>query len=99
VTGANTVIWAIQAGHQAADDLDNSIRTANGEPLYKAPPEEVIEIPFEFDEETEERPQCLMPELDISKRQKGFKEVELGYSKADAIQEAIRCLRCDAEIS
>jgi NADH-quinone oxidoreductase subunit F len=99
VTGPNTVIWAIQAGHQAADDLDKSIRTANGEPLYVLPPEEVIEIPFEFDEETEERPQAVMPELDASKRQKGFKEVELGYGKADAIQEAMRCLRCDAEIS
>ncbi len=78
--------------------MDNSISSANGEPLYKAPPEEVIEIPFEVDEETEERPQALMPELDVSKRRKGFKEVELGYSKAEAIQEAIRCLRCDAEI-
>ncbi len=99
VTGPNTVIGAIQAGHQAADDLDKAIRTANGEPLYKAPPEEVIEIPFEFDEETEERPQAVMPELDVAKRQKGFKEVELGYGKADAILEAMRCLRCDAEIS
>lgn len=98
VTGPNTVIWAIQAGHQAADDLDKAVRTANGEPLWKAPPEEEIEIPFEYDEETEERPQALMPELDIAKRKKGFKEVELGYGKADAIQEAIRCLRCDAEI-
>ena len=98
VTGANTVIWAIEAGHLAARDLDDSIRSANGEPLYKIPPEEEIEIPFEVDEETEERPQALMPELDVSKRRKGFKEVELGYGKAEAICEAIRCLRCDAEI-
>jgi len=98
VTGANTVIWAIEAGHLAARDLDDSIRSANGEPLYKVPPEEEIEIPFEVDEETEERPQALMPELDVSKRRKGFKEVELGYGKAEAICEAIRCLRCDAEI-
>lgn len=99
VTGPNTVIWAIQAGHQGAEDLDNALRTAQGEPLYQAPAEEVIEIPFEFDEETEERPQAVMPELDAAKRHKGFKEVELGYGKAEAIQEAIRCLRCDAEIS
>ncbi len=99
VTGPSTVIWAIQAGHQAADDIDSAIRAANGEPAYKMPAEEDIEIPFEIDEETEERPQALMPELEAVARQKGFKEVELGYSKADAIKEAIRCLRCDAEIS
>lgn len=98
VTGANTVIWAIQAGHQAAQDLDKAIRTANGEPLFKAPPEEAVEIPFEIDEETEERPQAAMPELELTKRRKGFKEVELGFSKAEAIEEAKRCLRCDAEL-
>ncbi len=98
VTGPDTVIRAIAAGHQAADDIDRAIRGANGEPPYVAPPSEEIEIPFEIDEETEERPQAVMPELDAAKRKKGFLEVELGFSREEAIKEACRCLRCDAEI-
>jgi NADH-quinone oxidoreductase subunit F len=98
VTGPDTVIRAIAAGHQAAEDIDSAIRTVNGEPAYVAPPEEQIEIPFVIDEESEEQPQAAMPELEVSKRVKSFIEVELGYTKEDAIKEACRCLRCDAEI-
>jgi NADH-quinone oxidoreductase subunit F len=98
VTGPDTVIGAIQAGHQAAGDIDGAIRTANGEPPYEAPPSEEIAIPFEIDEETEERPQAAMPEFDAHERRKSFIEVELGYSREEAFKEACRCLRCDAEI-
>jgi len=98
VTGPDTVIGAIQAGHQAARDIDQAIRTANGEPPWVAPPSEDISIPFEIDEETEERPQAAMPEVDAHERRKSFIEVELGYSREEALKEACRCLRCDAEI-
>jgi NADH-quinone oxidoreductase subunit F len=98
VTGPDTVIRAIAAGHQAAEDIDLAIRTADGEPPYVAPPEEQIEIPFVIDEETEERPQAGMPELGAAERRQSFVEVELGYSRAEAIKEACRCLRCDAEV-
>jgi len=37
VTGPDTVIAAIGAGHQAADDIDASIRKVNGEPAYEKP--------------------------------------------------------------
>jgi NADH-quinone oxidoreductase subunit F len=98
VTGPDTVIRAIAAGHQAAEDMDSAIRTANGEPPYVAPPSEEIEIPLVIDEETEERPQAAMPELPAAERKRTFVEVELGYSREEAIKEACRCLRCDAEI-
>ena len=98
VTGPDTVIRAIAAGHQAAEDIDSAIRVANGEPAYVAPPEEQIEIPFIIDEESEECPQAAMPELETAKRLKNFLEVELGYTKEEAIKEAVRCLRCDAEL-
>jgi NADH-quinone oxidoreductase subunit F len=39
-----------------------------------------------------------MPEVEAALRKLSFLEVELGFSKDDAIKEAIRCLRCDAEI-
>ncbi len=99
LTGPDTVIGAIQAGHQAASDMDSYIRKMNGEPAYVEPPEDKIEIPFIIDEEAVEAPQARMPELHGPDRKRNFKEVELGYLRDIAIQEACRCLRCDAEIS
>jgi len=98
VTGPWTVVGAIAAGHRGAEEIDSAIRLANGEPPYEAPAEEAIDIPAVIDEETEERPQAAMPELEPSDRKSNFREVETGFSKDAAIQEAIRCLRCDLEI-
>ena len=98
VTGPSTVIKAIAAGHGAAEDIDGFIRKQNGEPAWVPPAEEQIHIPFVVDEETEECPQAHMPELEADFRRKNFVEVELGYKKDQALKEATRCLRCDAEI-
>lgn len=97
-TGPDTVIGAIGAGHAAAADIDAFIREANGEAPYQAPPEEEIDVPLIIDEETEERPQAKMRELRLSARKKNFDEVELGFTRKTAIREAMRCLRCDAEV-
>ncbi len=98
VSGPSTVVKAIAAGHQAAEEIDKAIRTKNGEPPYKPPPEEKIGIPLIIDENIKELPQARMPQLVISKRINNFKEVELGLTREKAIYEAERCLRCDAEI-
>jgi NADPH-dependent glutamate synthase beta subunit-like oxidoreductase len=98
VTGPDTVIGAIAAGHQAANDIDAAIRAKNGEGPYEAPPEEKIDIPLIIDEESLEAPQTRMPELDGVSRKRSFVEVELGFTREDAIKEAVRCLRCDAEV-
>ncbi|MGD0274817.1 MAG: NADH-quinone oxidoreductase subunit NuoF [Syntrophales bacterium] len=98
VTGPDTVIGAVAAGHQAARDIDADIRAANGEPAYVEPPEEVIDIPLVIDEETKDEPQIAMPELHAAERKLTFDEVEFGFLREMAIQEACRCLRCDAEI-
>jgi NADH-quinone oxidoreductase subunit F len=98
VTGPDTVIAAIAAGHQAANDIDAAIRAKNGERPYEAPPEENIDIPLIIDEESEEAPQTKMQELDAALRKLSFMEVELGFTKEEAVKEAIRCLRCDAEV-
>lgn len=98
VTGPDTVIAAIGAGHQAAEDIDAAIRQANGEQPYEKPELEKIDVPLIIDEETVETPQMAMPEMSASKRKKIFAEVELGFKKADAIKEACRCLRCDASV-
>jgi NADH-quinone oxidoreductase subunit F len=98
VTGPDTVIAAIAAGHQAARDIDASIRQAAGEPPWEAPEEEKIDIPLVIDEETQESPQTAMPEMAPAERRQGFAEVELGFTREAAIAEACRCLRCDIEI-
>jgi NADH-quinone oxidoreductase subunit F len=98
LTGPDTVIGAIAAGHQAADDIDSAIRTQNGEPAYETPAEEKIVIPFVLDEENPESPQTKMPELHGPDRKKSFVEVELGFTLDDAVKEATRCLRCDVEV-
>ncbi len=98
VSGPDTVIGAIAAGHQAARDMDAAIRLAAGEPAYEEPAEEKIDIPLIIDEEGEEAPQVKMPELHGPERKTSFVEVELGFSMEDAVKEATRCLRCDAEV-
>ncbi len=64
----------------------------------KQPVEEKIVIPLIIDEESTEAPQTRMPELHGVERKKSFIEVELGFTVEDALKEASRCLRCDAEI-
>ena len=98
VTGPDTVIGAIAAGHQAARDMDTAIRLAAGEPSYEEPAEEKIDIPLIIDEDGEEAPQGKMPELHGEERKTSFVEVELGFTMEDALKEAARCLRCDAEV-
>jgi len=98
VTGPDTVIGAIEAGHRAAREMDAAIRAANGEEAYEAPAAEAIDIPLIIDEESMEQPQTPMPELPAATRKLSFVEVELGFTPEEAMKEACRCLRCDAEV-
>jgi NADH-quinone oxidoreductase subunit F len=98
VTGPDTVVAAIAAGHQAAADIDGAIRAGKGEPAWVAPAEAKIDIPLVIDEENPEAPQTKMPEIHGPDRKRSFVEVELGFTLEQALQEAKRCLRCDAEL-
>ena len=98
LTGPDTVIGAIAAGHQAAKDIDGAIRAQNCEAVYEEPAEEKIVIPFVLDEENPETPQTKMPELHGADRKQSFIEVELGFTMEEAVKEATRCLRCDVEV-
>jgi NADH-quinone oxidoreductase subunit F len=98
VTGPAMVIDAIRAGRDVASRIDAAIREANGETPWVPPADGIIEIPFEVEEEVVERPQAAMPEMLPLERRKDFREVELGYSLKLAIDEAHRCMRCDAKI-
>jgi NADH-quinone oxidoreductase subunit F len=98
VSGPATIIKAIASGQKAVKEIDEAIRIKNGEPPYKLPIEEKIEIPLTIDEDIKELPQAKMKQLIISQRINNFNEVELGFTRKKAIYEAERCLRCDVEV-
>ncbi|MFQ5769966.1 MAG: hydrogenase iron-sulfur subunit, partial [bacterium] len=93
VTGPNTVIDAIAAGHVAAQSIDRYLK---GEPLKQ---EQVQKRPLETEIKKDLKKEKIkkraeMPKLPLSDIVSTFKEVELGFSEAAAIEEAQRCLRC-----
>ncbi len=93
MTGPASVIEAIASGRQAAISIDKYL---GGSGLIKqtmAPPEKELP-PLE---EAEEKRRPAMSILSVSERIATFSEVEHGYNKENAIEEASRCLRCDKE--
>jgi NADH-quinone oxidoreductase subunit F len=96
VSGPDTVVAAIAAGHEAAREIDEEIRLANCEPPY-VPMDEEIDIPKTVDTEVREAARVCMLEADCGERIRDFREVELGLAKEDALKESQRCLRCDVQ--
>jgi len=90
VWGAGTVIEAIGAGKRAADSIDRYI---NGKDLREGR-EEKPEIAKPSVEGLRKKHMVPMRYLPVKERIKNFKEVELGYSEEEAIEEARRCLNC-----
>ncbi len=96
VSGPASVIEAIAAGRQAAISIDRYLGGRGNIDEVLAPPEEVI--PSRNIEEVEgEKHRPPMNMLPVSKRIKSFAQVELGFDKEKAIEEAKRCLWCDLE--
>ena len=94
VIGPASVVEAIGAGIQAAESIHRYLRgldlragRAQDHPKAKdievVPTSPVIRAPRE-----------RMQELSIAERMNGFKEVELGLTKEQAVAEAQRCLAC-----
>jgi pyruvate/2-oxoglutarate dehydrogenase complex dihydrolipoamide dehydrogenase (E3) component len=97
VTGAGAAIEAIASGHEAAEsvrrflvgeDLDE-----NRTPQVLAPTFQNVPVAVEWVEK--ERRRAQMPMIPLSQRISGFKEVELGFDRGEAIHEAQRCLVCE----
>ena len=53
--------------------------------------------PFNIDEVEGEKYRPPMNMLPLDERIKSFAQVELGFDREKAIEEAKRCLRCDLE--
>ena len=99
VSGPNTVTGAMAHGKLAAKMIDKHIRGEKLEASYEVTrPAARVEAVGLSDEEVKSLKRPDMPFISADQRQKGFTEVELGFSEADAIAEAKRCLRCDLEV-
>ena len=95
VTGPASVIEAIAAGRLAAVSIDKYLGGKGVIDEVLALPEERHLTSQQMEEGEQQRPP--MRELVASKRLAGFSLVELGFSRAGAIAEAKRCLKCDLE--
>jgi len=97
VTGPLTVVNAMAHGQQAACSIR---RYLDGESLEAVPTRadpEKYHIPFApKEEEYEEKHRVRVTEADLKVRTGTFEETLKTYSKEEAMQEAGRCLRCDA---
>jgi NADH-quinone oxidoreductase subunit F len=98
VTGPNTVIDAMASGKLAAEMIDKYLR---GEALQRdygpTRPSAYLPAVELTEQEIEQAERPAAPCLDVRERQGSFKEVELTWTEAMAMQEARRCLRCDLE--
>jgi NADH-quinone oxidoreductase subunit F len=97
VSGPATVINAIASGERAAVTIDQYLTKDR---TRKYPWREHKKVDTFFDPEAEPvsyrmlKPKTLLPE----ERRGCFDEVELSFTKALAMKEAKRCLRCDLEL-
>jgi NADH-quinone oxidoreductase subunit F len=98
VKGPDTVVGAIAAGHRAALEIDTALRQERGESPYTSVTEEEVDIPGTVEEDIRELARLTMPEADVAQRKTSFTEVELGFSREEALTESTRCLRCDIEV-
>ena len=98
VRGPDTVVAAIAAGHQAAMEIEFALRRGKTDSSCTSVAAEEFDIPGVGEEDIREMPRLTIPEADIAERVGDFREVELGFSRQQALTESSRCLRCDVEV-
>jgi len=98
VAGPNTVTEAMAHGKIAAQMIDKYIRGEKLERKYEVTRPALHVEPIKLsEEEVKSLKKPGMPSKPVAQRIENFEEVELGFTEADAINEAKRCLRCDLE--
>jgi NADH-quinone oxidoreductase subunit F len=97
-TGPATVAEAIAAGFRMAEEIDNTTRKRNREPVWNGPGVSALDIPMTLPEETMELLREKVRCIPVRSRRRSFAEVEKGYSTRQALLESSRCLRCDIQV-
>lgn len=95
VSGPGSIIEAIAAGRRVAMSIDKYLGGKGKIDEVLAPPEGEVK-PLDADKLPEERRVLQAPTMPLSKRLFSFNMVERGYTEEEAVKEAKRCLRCDA---
>ena len=97
VSGPASVIKAIAAGRKAAASIDKYLGGSGdiGEILAET---EKANPSMGHEEGFADRTRFRMPHLAAELRVNNFSEVELGYARQKACEEAARCLRCDLRL-
>ena len=93
VTGPDTVIAAMAAGRKAAISID---RYLSGKDMRRGRDKEgtqISEIEVDYDGVKPEK-RIKAATLSLDARKRNFREVVLGFSEEEAINEAKRCLAC-----
>lgn len=92
VSGPATAVEAVQAGKFAAESID---RYLSGEDLKEGRKTEGKRTKALQDiQGIPKRPRVKMPTIPVSERKNNFKEVALGFTEKQAVEEAKRCLDC-----
>ena len=94
VRGPATAVEAVADGKNAALAIDKFLG-GEGEPINTFR-DELLQLMVTYNETEyqKERAKVEMPHLPVTKRNKNFNEVVLGYSTNAAVEEAKRCLHC-----
>jgi len=95
VSGPASIIESIAAGRRAAVSIDKYLDGKGDIDEVLAPPKGEVK-PLDADEMPEERRVPQAEAVPLAKRLFGFNMTECGYTEEEAIKEAKRCLRCDA---
>jgi formate dehydrogenase major subunit len=95
-TGAATVVEAIGGAHKAALAMDEYLKTgkiAKKIKQYNITKGKINQVPKDMFADRPKAAKAKMPMLEPSQR-RNFDEVEKGFSRITAIEEAKRCLEC-----
>lgn len=92
-TGPGIVIGAVASGQKAAKAIDAYIRGKERHILRRAKMTPIKEHGMPDNYITTEREEP--PVMDAKKRLEGFSQVETGYTEEMAVEQAVRCVKCN----
>jgi len=100
VTGPGSCIASIASGHEAAESIHRylSERDLGEARVYRPVPVYPHYHPAHLEGVESARKRAVMPMTPGEERCHDFRQVELGLTRAEALAEASRCLRCESGV-
>jgi NADH-quinone oxidoreductase subunit F len=92
VSGPSSVVEAVAAGERAAVGIDLYLTGAT-HAFWRA--ERPVDTSFDPEAEPADTPREKLALIPVERRKNNFDEVEQPWREATALQQALRCLRCD----